>query len=135
MVWLRFGLAVVVLWALSGCGGQLGRGEVELAAEDLSSIAAQGVLLARDVAEGETTSAYAGVYGEELSAQADGLAEELRGSEAPRGLPVGGLVRIADQVAADLETLARLPGEGEARRLERELDRAARRAHAIGRLA
>jgi hypothetical protein len=127
VVWLRFGLAVVVLWALSGCGGQPGRDEIGLAAEELSSIAAQGVLLAGDVAEGETTSAYAGVYGKELSAQADGLAEELRGSEA--------LVRIADQVAADLEALARLPGEGEARRLERELDRAARRAHAIGRLA
>jgi hypothetical protein len=128
-------LAVVVLWVLSGCGGQLERHEAELAAQELSSIAAQGALLAGGVADGEVTAAYARVYGEELAAQADGLAEGLRGRQAPRELAVGRLVGIAEEVASELEALARLPEARAAQRLARQLAGAAGRADALGRLA
>lgn len=135
MGWRWVGLVVVVLWVLSGCGGQVERHEAERAAEQLSSIAAQGVLLANGIADEEATAAYAGVYGEELAAQADGLAEGLRGRQASNEVVVGRLVRIADEVAADLEALARVPEAGVARRLASELARAARRADALGRFA
>src|SRR5918911_3337729 len=73
-------LAVALAAPLSGCGRET-RHDVRQSVEQLGSIAAEGGLMAEDVARDRTKITFVRVHGEELSSQAQHEAEKL--NDAP----------------------------------------------------
>ena len=69
-------LAAALAWALGGCGRETNH-DVRASIEQISSIAAEGALMADDVARDRTKITYVRVHGEELSSQAEHEAEKL----------------------------------------------------------
>jgi hypothetical protein len=104
--------------ALAGCGGATPADRAESAA----SIAAEGALLAHEVAEGSTTGAFTRSHARALKRKVEPLAEEPR------------LGAIARRIAAELDRLAADPGDEEAAAaVERALERAGERAERLAR--
>jgi len=73
-------LAAAVALALTACGRETNH-DVRLSIEQISSIAAEGALMADDVARDRSKNTYVRVHGEELSSQAEHEAEKL--NDAP----------------------------------------------------
>jgi hypothetical protein len=113
---LASALAAAVL-ALGGCGGGTLRDDAETA----GSIAAEGALLAHDVADGSTTHAFARVHARALREKVEPLA----------GRPQ--LAPLARDIARQLERIADDPGETAAADAARALERAAARADRLAR--
>jgi hypothetical protein len=107
--------------SLTACGVPSSAGKQ---AEHLASIASEGAILARDAAEGDTTSTFARGHAQALRKKAEALAEAASG---PR------LHRVAAAVVTQLERLESCPDDREAAaRVVRNLRAAATRAEEIG---
>ena len=115
--------------AVVACGGgTLDSASFRKDAEAIQSFAAEGALLARDVAEGRSLSPYVRVHVGELAADAESLAGRLeRATAAPNVRPRLPRARsLARRVAAALARLESFPGDRErASRVARRLDEAA----------
>jgi len=116
---------LLVCSALAGCnGGTVDRHALTKDAEAVDSLACEGRLLARDVTEGEGTSAFLRVHSGELAQRASNFADAL--SERPTSTvieaDVRGLARKAGRVARLLDTLGRTWHDGaRAAEVERKL--------------
>jgi hypothetical protein len=123
--------------ALAGCGGgTLGPHAFTKDVESIQSLAAEGALVARQVAHGEATQPFLRVHTAELEQQASSLERRLSTARVPASL--AGRRRRAVLVAAEVERdLGRLhadPGDRAAgRRLSTELERAAEQAERLAR--
>jgi hypothetical protein len=123
----------VLLIAVAGCGGSSALTESELhkEAETVQSTAAEGALLAGDVARDRSTAPFARIHSGELADQAKSAATALESATAPRTLDVDRkrAAVTALSVQRALERLADSPTDrAVARRVERELGRDARTA-------
>jgi uncharacterized lipoprotein len=128
-------VGALVLLLLAGCGGTTTRRDFRHDADTVSSIAAEGALLAGEVEAGRTTTRFAKAHGTELGDTAAELASTLRRSRPVEPLPVGALARVADDVAQRLHRVAEHPPDPAATRLRAQLlrlsDRAARLSEAV----
>lgn len=78
---LSLPLAIAAL-SVAGCGGPIRDDELKRGIESLHSYAAQGELLAHDVAQGRTRAPFARAFARELGEKADHEAEKLKDAEA-----------------------------------------------------
>jgi hypothetical protein len=121
--WLAHLLVACI--ALAGCnGGTVDRHALTKDAEAVDSLACEGRLLARDVTEGEGTSAFLRIHGGELAQRASNFADALaeRPTSAVIEADVRALARRAGRVAGLLETLATAWNDrGGASEVERKL--------------
>jgi hypothetical protein len=124
----RFALLVALLIVAAGCGETTTKRDFRHNAARISSIAAEGALLAHEVGEEDTTSVFARVHGTELGDTAAELAATLRRNRPLGGFPVDELARLASDVSRRLHLVASRPPPGRAFALERELKRLAERA-------
>ena len=127
-------LAALVVLAGCGAGGTLDREALQKEAESIQSFAAEGALLARDVADGKSTVPFTRVHAGELHEQASKLEQTL--SEAKAAPAVGEelaqAVAVIDDVVATLDQLERSPGDSElARGAQRKLEQAAKKAEQL----
>jgi hypothetical protein len=116
------------LLLLAGCGDTTTRRDFRHDAAAIRSIAAEGALLAHEVGERDTTSAFARVQGRELGDTAAELAATLRRNRPLAQLPVEELAVLASEVARRLHLVAGRPPPERSFRLERELQRLSERA-------
>jgi hypothetical protein len=72
---------LIVALVLAGCG-RASRHGVRVGIEQIASIAAEGRLMADDLARGATKTTFVRVHGSELSAQAEHEAEKLNDNPA-----------------------------------------------------
>jgi hypothetical protein len=127
-------LAALVL-ALAGCGGgTLGPHAFKKDVETVQSLAAEGALVAKQVAHGDVTHTFVRVHTRYLEQQASTLARRLSTARVQPSL--AGKRRRAARVAAavdrDLGLLHRHPGDrGLGKRLSTELERAAKQAEEL----
>jgi hypothetical protein len=126
-------LAAVCLTVLvaAGCGGSstLSEKTLQKQTETVQSAAAEGVLLASDVARDRTTEPFARVHSQKLAEQAKKAAETLRGAKPEPGLEDERRQALtkAQDVERALEQLHSQAANRElARRLERELEELSR---------
>jgi hypothetical protein len=120
----RAPLVVLAVLLAAGCGVPK---SVPKQADDLESIAAEGALLAGDAADGDSTSPFVATHSEALGKNAETLRKAISDPE---------LGRVADEVIAELQRLAKSPGErAVAAEVERRLDEAAKRIEEIGKAA
>jgi hypothetical protein len=98
--------------AAAGCG-DLSRAELKRGVESLGSIAAEGRLLARDVAADRTKATFARVQARTLSEQADHEAEKLGDATPAPGLhgARAQAVKLAEMLGDSLGALAAAPGD------------------------
>jgi hypothetical protein len=126
-------LGVVVLFG-AGCGGsgQLGVKALSQESKSLQSLAAEGALLAQDVAVGKTTRVYTRVHSSDLSTAASQAEALLKTAKiAPALEPkLSQLVVLAAQVRVDLNRLGGA-STNEAREVGRELQAAAQESQKI----
>jgi hypothetical protein len=121
--------------ALGGCGGgTLGPHAFKKDVESIQSVAAEGALVARQVARGDATQTFVRVHTAELKRQASTLERKLSAARVPASL--AGKRRRAVVVAAGVERdLGRLhghPGDREVGlRLSVALERAAKQAERL----
>jgi hypothetical protein len=117
-------LVIVVALAAAGCAVP---SSVPKQAEDVASIAAEGALLAGDVADEDSTTPFATTHARALRRNAEELRKAIRQPE---------LRSVADGVVAELTRLASSPSDRSvAARVERALDHAAQRADEIAKRA
>ena len=116
-------LALAIL--ASGCGNTTTERDFRLNAASVASIAAEGALLAHQVGEQATTSAFARVHGGELGDTAAEVAATLRRNEPLTDLPVDELAALSSAVARRLHLVASRPPPARAFALERQLQRLA----------
>jgi hypothetical protein len=125
MRWLP-GLCVVLLLAIGGCGGSSTLTEKALKKEDekVHSAAAEGELLASDVARDRTTEPFARVHSGDLADQAKAVAKKVREVEAAPGLERERrqVLTRATRVERALDELRAAPTDRQvARRVQAEL--------------
>jgi RNA polymerase-interacting CarD/CdnL/TRCF family regulator len=123
-------LCVVLLVALGGCGGSSTLTEKSLSKQEdaVHSAAAEGELLASDVARDRTTEPFARVHSGDLAEQAETVVKTLREAEAEPGLEGERrqVLSQATRVERALEQLHSAPTNRDlARRLQAELERLA----------
>jgi hypothetical protein len=125
----RVGPLLILVLLLAACGGgTVDAKAFEKQAESIQSFAAEGALLARDIADGKSLSPYVRVHAGELAKEADTLAQTLERAKAiPSVRPkLPRAARLARRVAAELEKLEAEPGDrGGARRVQTALEDAA----------
>jgi hypothetical protein len=123
----RVALFLVVV-ALAGCnGGTVDRHALSKDGDAVDSLACEGRLLARDVADGDSTERFTKVHAGELRQKAANFEDAL--AERPTSAGIENEVRLlsrkAGHVAQLLDQLHRNPGDEEgARRLEPEFEKA-----------
>jgi len=131
---VRVAVALVVLVlavAVAGCGDTTTTRDFRHDAASVASIAAEGALLAHEVGEQDTTSAFARVHGGELGDTAAELAATLRRNRPLAELPVDELAALASAVARRLPLVASQPPPERAFALERQLQRLAERVRRL----
>ena len=121
---------MVLLLAVDGCGGSATLTEKTLQKQDerVQSAAAEGELLASDVARDRTTEPFARTHSGDLADQAKAVAEKIRETEAAPGLEGERrqVLTRATRVERALEQLHASPTDQElARRVEAQLGRLA----------
>jgi hypothetical protein len=101
-----------------GGGGELSAEALKKEAESIQSFAAEGALLARDVADGRSTAPFARVHAAELAESAEKLAERLENVESTPATveKLAQALFLARHVAGVLRQLERAPGNAEAAR-------------------
>jgi hypothetical protein len=112
-------LALTALFvAACGGGGELSAEALKKEAESIQSFAAEGALLARDVADGKSTAPFTRVHAGELADSAAKLEKTLAsGRPAPEvEADLARAVELAKRVAATLKELEQAPGDAEAAR-------------------
>jgi hypothetical protein len=85
--------------SLAACGREA-RHQVRLSVEQISSIAAEGALMADDVARARSKTTFVRVHGEDLSSQAQHEAEKL--NDDPISPDLHGRVEAAIKLAGDI---------------------------------
>lgn len=118
-------LLVLSAMFVLACGRAGGNG-VRAGVEQLSSISAEGALMADDVARGRTKTTFVRVHGAELSAQAEHEAEKLSDDPLAPGLkrPVQSAVELSADIGGAIDDLRVAPQDREqARENERKLRR------------
>src|SRR4051812_14310515 len=121
----------IMVTLLAGCGGPIQREELGRGIDTLRSIAANGSLLARGVADNRTRSTFVRVHARELSENADHEAEKLHDAEADGDLTAKKekAVVLAQRISNSLGQLLLAPGdEARGRTAERQLNGLARQA-------
>jgi hypothetical protein len=123
---MRLAAVCLTLLVAAGCGGTstLSEKTLQKQRETVRSAAAEGVLLASDVARDRTTEPFARIHAETLAGQAKKAAETLRKAKPEPGLEDERrhALMTAQDVEQALEQLHSEPTNRElARRLEREL--------------
>jgi hypothetical protein len=103
-------LLVGLVMCLSGCGLDR-RQQVRVGVEQLTSIAAEGALMADDLVRQRTTTTFVRVHGDELSAQAQHEAEKLNDDSIPRDLRVRALaaIKLASNIGGAIDELRTSP--------------------------
>jgi hypothetical protein len=121
---VRYRATAIALTVVAvGCGVP---SSVTKQAEDLASIAAEGSLLAGDVAEGDSTEPFVKTHADSLRKNAATLRKAISHPD---------LRLVAGEVVTELARLAASPGPRTAAGVERRLDDAATRAEEIGKAA
>ena len=122
----------------SGCGGLMQPDELARSIGTLESSAAEGALLAHDVARDRTKATFARAHARELGEAVDHEAEKLQDASADGEVRVrkSAAVDLAGRVSEALGKIQTAPGsEGDGRSAERALtrlgDRAARLAEGL----
>ena len=131
---MRIAVPVVVLLlavAAAGCGNTTTARDFRRNAASVASIAAEGALLAHEVGEQDTTSAFARVHGGELGDTAAELAATLRRNRSLTDLPVERLAALSSAVARRLHLVASRPPPERAFELERQLQLLAERIRGL----
>jgi hypothetical protein len=128
--------AVAVVAAFAGCGGGSGLGPHALGneVETVRSLAAEGALVAGQVAGGAATRTFVKVHASYLHEQAVSVERTLSTASVSPSLAARRVraASIAARVERDLGRLQRHPGDqAVARRLELQLERAARQAERL----
>jgi hypothetical protein len=133
-------LAIAASLGLSGCGGSqsLDVEALQKEAEAIESLAAEGALVAGDLSEGDTTSAFVRVHAEALGKHAQIVVASLapdKAKPAP-GLSqeVGRAHALARSVRADLTQLEGSPSPEAAASLRDRLERKAEDAKRLAEL-
>jgi hypothetical protein len=121
--------------ALAGCGGgALGTHAFRKDVESIQSLAAEGALVAGQVAHGDATQTFVRVHTEYLKHEASVLERRLSSARVPPSL-VGRrrrAMRVAARVEHDLERLHRHPADrGLGARLSSALELAAKQAERL----
>jgi hypothetical protein len=108
----------LVLVPACGGGGELSAEALEKEAESIQSFAAEGALLARDVADGKSTGPFTRVHAGELADGADKLAQRLETAKPTPALAakLAEALFLARHVAGVLRQLERAPGDAESAR-------------------
>jgi len=127
------GVALAGAVWLAGCGGPMTADELSRSIGTLESTAAEGALLADEVARDRTKATFARVHARELGETADHEAEKLSDAQAEAD---GGVaptkvkaVELADQISAALGRIQIAPhSETEGRSAEQTLNRLSKRA-------
>jgi hypothetical protein len=126
--------ALVAVALAAGCGGPMEPQELARSVQTLESSAAEGALLAGDVARDRTKATFARVHSRDLSETVDHEAEKLADADANGEVAVRKTeaVDLADRISQALGRLQDYPGvESEGAAAERELRRSAKRAAEI----
>jgi hypothetical protein len=124
------GLALAGVLLLGGCN-ELDQEELTRDVGVIQSVAAEGALLADQVAEGRTISSFARVHANELAGTADQTAQGLSDAEvsSSKEADVKAAIALADDESGALGHLVVSPSEeGTAARIGSYLRRIARRA-------
>jgi hypothetical protein len=119
-----------ILVSLSGCGQERPH-QVRLGIEQLGSIAAEGALMADDVARARTKVTFVRVHGEELSAQAQHEAEKLNDDPVAHDLHarVQVALALASSIGSAIDDVRTSPQDrAQARAAEPKLQHAASQA-------
>jgi hypothetical protein len=127
---LRILAAVVIALFLAGCN-PLNDEELRRQVESFQSIAAEGSLLAHDVADDRTKATFVRVHADELASEADDGAQKLNDAPVSDELKphVERAIGIATRASGALGDLAIAPGdESQGARLADELERIASQA-------
>jgi hypothetical protein len=127
-------LALSLLFVPACGGGELSAEALKKEAESIQSFAAEGALLARDVADGRSTASFARVHAGELAKNTAMLEQTLASARAAPAVEadLARAVDLAARVAATLEELEQAPGDADAaRRVQRELEAAAKQAEEL----
>ena len=121
--------------ALAGCGGgAIGPHAFEKDVESIQSLAAEGALVAAQVAHGDATETFVRVHTQYLKREASALERRLSGARVAASLVAKRrrAVRVAARVERDLERLHRHPGDrGLGARLSNDLELAAKQAEGL----
>jgi len=133
----RLAAAAALAFILTGCnGGVVDRHALKRDAEQVGSLAAEGQLLAKDVARGASTRQFARVHARELSRAASDLEDALARRPTAAGIAedVRELSRLAGKVSDELEQLGRHPADAAlANSVERPLQDAVDAAEELAR--
>lgn len=113
--------------AVGGCGRET-RHDVRVSVEQLSSIAAEGALMANDLSNDRTKNTFVRVHGEELSSQAQHEAEKLHDAPVDPAFRtrIDKAIQLASDIGGDIDDLRVSPQDREqARKVESDLHRLA----------
>jgi predicted outer membrane protein len=129
-------LCALALVLAAGCGGagELNATTLTKEVEAIQSFAAEGALLARDVADGRSTAAFAREHAREMGAKTEKLAEALRTAKTAPGLEDDAVAAadLAEEVVSALGELEAAPGDSrQARDVQRRLEGAAATAEEL----
>jgi hypothetical protein len=129
-------LLALLFLVLAGCGGggTLDAEAFKKEAEAIQSFAAEGALLARDVADGRSTAPFTRIHAGELANSADKLAQTLETAKTTPALAekLGQALFLTRVAAAALRQLEQAPGDAEAARTtQRTLEAAAKGAEEL----
>jgi hypothetical protein len=103
-------LLVGLAGCLAGCGLDR-RQQVRVGVEQLTSIAAEGALMADDLVRQRTTTTFVRVHGDELSAQAQHEAEKLNDDSIPKDLTARAqaAIKLASEIGGAIDELRTSP--------------------------
>ncbi len=110
-------LAMLVAGAaasLAGCGGPITPDELSRSIGTLESTAAEGALLAKDVARDRTKATFARVHARDLSDVVDHEAEKLNDAQADRSdvaAAKSDAIDLADRIGTALGQIQTAPGD------------------------
>ena len=127
----RWLVTLAAVWCagllIAGCGGPITPGELSRSIETIESTAAEGSLLAKDVAEDRSKATFVRVHSRDLSDVVQHEAEKLNDAEANRADVAAAktdAIDLADRIDSALGKIQTAPGsESDGRSAERALSR------------
>ena len=124
---VSFAVLVGIAALFAGCGGPITPGELSRSIGTLESTAAEGALLAKDVADDRTKATFARVHARDLGDVVDHEAEKLNDAQADQANVARAksrAVNLAGRIGTALGQIQIAPGdEAGGRRAQHALDR------------
>jgi outer membrane murein-binding lipoprotein Lpp len=121
------GAVACAVVSLAGCGGPMTTDELARSIETLESAAAEGSLLAKDVAEDRSKATFVRVHARDLADVVQHEAEKLNDAEADRAdvaAAKSDAIDLADRIGSALGQMETAPGsESDGRTAEEALSR------------